>query len=80
MRLDSAAPAISRVLFRWSHSSGNVLHNPPVRVSISLEREVKRPRRREQLTRPKAPPQDIVQWLAPKRGVMSITFTAHFVL
>jgi hypothetical protein len=45
MRLDSAPPAISRVLFRWSHCSWqrNVLHNqpagPPVRVCVDLSRE-----------------------------------------
>jgi hypothetical protein len=47
----------------------DVLNNPPDRPSVcrSREREVKPPRRRGQLTkRPKAPPQDIVQRLAPK--------------
>jgi hypothetical protein len=54
----------------------------PARPCVDLERERGEPAEegREKLTRPKAPPQDIVQRLAPKRGVMSITFTVHFVL
>jgi hypothetical protein len=62
MRLDSAPPAISRVLFRWSHSpwQRNVLHNPPARPSVCRSKE-RGEAAEEARTANKAqsPPQDI---------------------
>jgi hypothetical protein len=73
---------ISLVLFRWSYSWQRFAQpaGPPVRVSIYSRERGEAAEEARTANNAQSPPQDIVQRLSPKRGVLSITFTVHFVL